>query len=101
MGYGNPDLSTTNKPKRTQGGKKKIIRSSHKRGATTATSHTRRLKNGKVILVRATRRRATSVSRHEKAGKGYGIREKRASGKIDYRRRERGKKDTKKKTGGR
>jgi len=97
MPWGDGRITSTQPPKRIQGGKKKIIRSSHRRGPSTVVAHTRRLANGRVVLVKPTRRSATQVSRHEKAGKGYGVREKRASGKVDYRRKERQSKKTPKK----
>lgn len=94
MPWGDGQITSTKPPKRTPGGKKKIVRSSHRRSGTVVVSHTRRLANGRVVLVKPTRRSATQVSRHEKAGKGYGVREKRASGKVDYRRKERQSKKT-------
>lgn len=97
MPWGDGRITSTKPPKRTPGGQKKIVRSSHRRSASTVVSHTRRLANGKVVLVKPTRRRPTQVRRHEKAGKGYGVREKRPSGKVDYRRKERQTKKTPKK----
>jgi hypothetical protein len=86
MGYGDPTLYSTKRPKKNPGGKKKIIRSAHNRSTAAVTTHTRRLSNGRVVLVRAHKRSPTSVKQHEKSGKGYGIRERRISGKIDYKR---------------
>lgn len=93
MGYGDPTLTSTKRPKRTAGGKKKIVRRAHRRGSGSVTAHSRRLSNGKVVLVKATRRRSTTVKQHEKSGKGYGIRERRPSGKLDYRRKQKQSKD--------
>jgi len=87
MGYGIGNIFTTKRPRKSPGGKKKINRSAHARGRQAVRTHTRRLSNGRVIQVRSHGRGATFVSQHEKAGKGYGLRERRISGKVDYRRK--------------
>lgn len=98
MGYGDGTLSSTKPPKKPKGAKKVIVRNSHRRGGTTIKTHTRRLKNGKVVVVKPFRRSGTDVVRHRKAGKGYGVRERRASGKIGYKRHGRGTEESKTKT---
>ena len=85
MGYGDPTLYSTRRPKKTEGGKKVLQRAGHKRGPQAVGSYRRRLSSGKVVLVKAHKRTATSVTRHEKAGKGYGVRERRVSGRLDYK----------------
>ncbi|MDV7391752.1 hypothetical protein RZS08_10380 [Arthrospira platensis SPKY1] len=86
-------ITSTTRPPRVKGGKKVIIRKAHNRGPQAVSTYTRRLANGKVILVKSHRRTSAFITQHEKAGKGYGIREKRASGKVDYKRKMRSTKD--------
>ena len=76
-------IKSTDRPRR--GKVKRLVRSAHNRGSGSVTAHTRRLKDGSVVRVRATRRKSTSVRQHVKSGQGFGIRERRASGKVDYR----------------
>ena len=76
-------IRTTDRPRR--GRVKRIVRSAHNRGSGSVVGHTRRLKDGSVVRVRATRRKSTSVRQHIKSGQGFGVRERRSSGKVDYR----------------
>lgn len=90
MGYSGKSTITSTKSPKPKGRVSVIKRSSHGRGTASVTPHTRRLANGRTVLVSAHARSPTSVSAHDKAGKGYGVREKRLSGKMDYKRKKKG-----------
>lgn len=90
MSYINKSGLTTTKPPKPKGKVSSVSRSGHSRGTAGVTSHTRRLANGRTVLVSAHKRSPTSVASHTKSGKGYGVREKRLSGKMDYKRKKRG-----------